>query len=257
MLGPNGLRARLDEGEVLIGCWSHLASPIAAEVVALAGYDFLIIDHEHGPGHYLDATAILQAVSGTGVGGLIRVPWNDTVHLKRALDTGVDGVIVPYVSTEEEARRAVDACFYPPKGTRGMAHVLCRASHYGLKMEEYAETLERNLSVVVMIETPQGVANLPAIAALDGLHMIFIGPFDLSTSLGIAGEFDNPRFRNLLLEAEAAVKESGKVLGSIATRVDDVQALRERGYRFIASTSDVLLLRDAALGDLRTARVRR
>ena len=246
MFRANPLNEKFANGDVAVGCWSHLASPIAAEIVALAGYDFVVIDHEHGPGHYLDATAILQAVGTTGAASFIRVPWNDAVHLKRTLDAGVDGVIVPYVQSGEEAKRAVDACFYPPDGTRGMAHVLCRASDYGLRMHEYAEGLRENLTVVCMVETPDGVVNAAEIAAVDGLSMVFIGPFDLSTSMGIAGQFDNPKFRTALNEAEAAVKESGKLLGSIATHIDDVSALRERGYQFIVGASDVLLLRDAA-----------
>ena len=253
MYRTNPLNAKLASGESTMGCWSHLASPIAAEIVALAGYDFIVIDHEHGPGHYLDATAILQAVSATDVATFIRVPWNDPVHLKRTLDTGVDGVIVPYVRNAEEAKRAVDACFYPPRGTRGMAHVLCRASDYGLKMDEYADSLHDNLTIACMVETPEGVKNAAEIAAVDGLSMVFIGPFDLSTSMGIAGQFEHPAFRAALSEAEAAAKEAGKLLGSIATHVDDVAALRERGYDFIVSSSDLLLLRDAACQDVRGA----
>lgn len=253
MYRTNPLNAKLAGGGCVVGCWSHLASPVAAEVVSLAGYDFIAIDHEHGPGHYLDATAILHAVSGAGVASFLRVPWNDPVHLKRALDTGVDGVIIPYVRTADEARFAVDACFYPPVGSRGVAHVLTRASDYGLHMQEYAEHLGENLTIACMLETPQAVENVAEIAAVEGLSMVFIGPFDLSTSMGIAGQFENPAFRAALRQIEEAVKAAGKLLGSIATAVDDVAALRERGYQFIISSSDVILLRDAACRDAKRA----
>ena len=250
MYRPNPLNDKRADGGKALGCWLHLASPIAAEIIALAGYDFVIIDHEHGPGHYLEATSMLQAVSATPAATLIRVPWNDSVHLKRALDTGVDGVVIPYVCTGEEAKRAVDGCFYPPAGSRGMAHVLCRASNYGMNAEEYARDLRQNLTIVCMIETPEGVRNIPAIAGVDGVGVVFIGPFDLSSSMGIAGNFDHPDYRSQLAEAEAAILESGKVLGGIATSVDNVQSLYERGYQFVASKSDVTLLRDAARQDL-------
>ncbi|MBS38371.1 MAG: 2,4-dihydroxyhept-2-ene-1,7-dioic acid aldolase [Thiotrichales bacterium] len=254
MFRPNPLNKKVADGGCAIGCWSHLASPIAAEIVALAGYDFLIIDHEHGPGHYLDATSIMQAISATPCASFLRVPWNDAVHLKRALDTGVDGVIIPYVRSAEEACQAVDACFYPPAGTRGMAHVLARASDYGMKMNEYADQLEENLCVTCMVETPDGVRAIPEMAKLERLSMIFIGPFDLSTSMGISGQFEHPEFRSMLSDAEAAVKASGKLLGSIATGVDDAAALRDRGYQFVVASSDLLLLREAALTNLETSR---
>ena len=243
-------KIKLANGGSVLGCWSHLASPIAAEIVALAGYDFVLIDHEHGPGHYLDATALLHSVSATPCATLMRVPWNDPVHLKRALDTGIDGVVVPYVCTKEQAQQAVDGCRYPPVGSRGMAHVLCRASDYGMKAAEYARDVDANLLIVCMVETPEAVRNLPEIAAVDGVDVIFIGPFDLSSSMGIAGKFDHPELRSLLSEAEAAIRESGKIMGTIPNFVDDARQLFARGYQFVVSQSDLILLRDAALQDV-------
>lgn len=246
MYRPNPLNSKLQNAQPLLGLWHHLSSPIAAEIIALAGYDFVVVDHEHGPGHYLDATSVLQAMSGTPVASFIRVPWNDHVHLKRALDCGVDGVVIPYVCNAEEAKRAVQACFYPPKGNRGMAHVLCRASDYGIRAEEYAQALEENLTIACMIETVEGVRRVPEIAAVDGVSVIFIGSYDLSCSMGIAGRFDDSNYRALLNDAESAVRESGKILGGIPTPTDDVHALYRRGYQFVVGKSDVMLLRDAA-----------
>ena len=250
MYRPNPLNEKLQADGVVHGCWLHMASPVAAEVVALAGYDFVLIDHEHGPGHYLDATGLLQAISATSAASILRVPWNDAVHLKRALDIGVDGVLIPTIGNAEEAKRAADACRYPPGGTRGMAHVLCRASDYGLHAEAYAKDVEKNLMVILMIETLQGVKNVGEIAAVEGVDALFIGPFDLSCSLGKPGALEDPAFRTLLHETESAIGESGKLMGTIATGVDNAAALRERGYRFIVTNSDVLLLRDAALNDV-------
>lgn len=246
MYRPNPLKTKLGNGGSTLGVWHHLASPVAIEIMALAGYDFVIIDHEHGPGHYLDAISLLQAMSGTPVASFIRVPWNDHVHLKRALDSGVDGVVIPYVCSGDEAKRAVDACFYPPTGNRGMAHVLCRASDYGLRAEDYALNLEENLTIACMIESPEGVRSIPDIAAVDGVSVIFIGPYDLSCSMGLAGRFDHCDYRTLLQEAEAAVRESGKILGGIPTPLDDAHALYRRGYQFVVGKSDVMLLRDTA-----------
>ncbi len=254
MYHRNALNSILSTGGKALGSWLHLSSPIAAEIVALAGYDFVVIDHEHGPGHYLDATALLHAVSATPAATLIRVPSNDTVHLKRALDTGVDGVVIPYICTAEEAKRAVDACNYPPTGSRGMAHALCRASDYGLRAEEYISGLPENLTIVCMVETPEAMRNISDIAAIDGIDVIFVGIHDLAASMGIAGQFDHPDLRSLLRDTESAILESGKVMGSIPTTVDSSLRLFERGYQFVVSCSDVILLRDAAQTDVMASR---
>ena len=248
MYRPNAIKSKLLAGEVVVGCWSHLASPIATEIIALAGYDFVVIDHEHGPGHYLDAVSILQAIATTNAAGIIRVPWNDAVHVKRALDIGVEGIIVPYVSTAQEAKVAIRACMYPPNGNRGMAHVLSRASDYGLKADEYARRVDENLLRICMIETEESINNLPEIVKTEGLDMVFIGPFDLSCSIGCPGQFDDENFRALVGRAETIVRDSGKFLGSIG--FDDHVDMRQRGYQFIISTSDLVLLRDSAVDDL-------
>ena len=126
-----------------------------------------------------------------------------------------------------------------------MAHVLCRASDYGMKADEYAEGLEANLTIACMIETPEGVRNIPDIAAVDGISVIFIGPYDLSCSMGIAGNFEHSAYCTLLAEAEVAVRESGKILGGIPTPSDSAQAMYHRGYQFVVGRSDVMVLRDA------------
>jgi len=244
------LRRRLDQGGRALGCWLHMASPIAAEIVALAGYDFVLIDHEHGAGNLLGAVSQIQAVSATPAATVMRVPWNDPVYIKRALDTGIEGVMIPAIEDAEAARAAVAACRYPPAGIRGVAYSVTRAADYGLRAAEYGAKANDNLVVMCQIESPRAVDNIAEIAAVEGVDVLFIGPFDLSAAIGKAGRFDDTEVAAMLERAEARALESGVVLGGIPKAGDDVAAMHERGYRLVVGGSDVTHLRDAARADV-------
>ena len=254
MFRKNPLLPRLEDGPPLVGCWSHLVSPAAAEILALCGYDFVIIDNEHGPTSLSESTIIMMAVSTTPAATLMRVPWNDPVYIKRALDTGIEGLMIPAVEDAEAARRAVAACRYPPEGIRGVAYAVTRAADYGLKLAEYAEKANDNLVVMCQVETAKTVDNIEAIGAVDGIDVLFIGPFDLSASMGKPGQFDDPEVADALERAEAGIRASGKTLGGILRPGDSLAAMVKRGYGLMISASDATLLRDAALADLKTAR---
>ncbi len=229
-------------------------SPIAAEVVAQAGYDFVLIDLEHGPGSYLDAIALMQAIQGRDCVPLIRVPSNDEVALKRALDTGVAGVMVPAVNTAAEAEAAVAACHYPPRGRRGMAAAIVRGADYGLRAAEYIESAGTALLVMCQIESAEAVENVTAIAAVEGVDMLFVGPFDLSASVGHPGQPDHPEVRALIARVEVAARSAGKRLGAIPTPERSAAELVAAGYQLIVADADVLLLRDGARASLATLR---
>lgn len=250
MYRKNVLKTKLLDGCPALSCWLHLTSPVAAEIISLVGYDGAVIDLEHGPVDYLGATALMQAMSATSTSSIIRVPWNDPVEIKRALDTGVEGIMVPSVDTVEEAQAAVAACRYPPQGLRGAAHILNRASSYGLDSERYLRENFSELLVICQVESLDSVANIEEIAAVDGIDMLFIGPLDLSGSAGELGNFTNPTFVNALARAEQVVGESNKLLGGIPRPDDSPLEMFARGYNLVVSSSDALLLRDAALNDL-------
>lgn len=251
MYRENAFKKRLIAGERGNGCWLHLDSPIAAEILALAGFDSFVIDHEHGPGELIGAVRLIQAMSATPASPIMRVPWNDPVMLKRALDIGVEGVMIPSVNSAAEAKAAVAACRYPPRGKRGAAYGLTRAADYGLSSKAYVETAHENLLIICQIETRDAVAAAADIAAVDGVDMLFIGPFDLSGDMKMLAQFDDPDFLAMRDAAEAAVKASGKLLGGIPVAGDLPPDLAKRGYNFIVSGSDVLLLRDAAVAHLK------
>ena len=235
------LKARLKAGEKLLGAWSMSTSPDNAEVMALSGLDFVLMDHEHGQATLPDAIAQLRAMKGTSCAGLMRVPWNDMVFIKRALDAGIHGVMVPQVNTAEEARAAVAACRYPPRGVRGAAGGT-RAAAYGVDTGYY-DRADDDLIIIVQIETPQAVENVEAIAAVDGVDVVFIGPRDMSAALGKLNKMDDPELRALIARVEQATLASGKALGTVAPTAALVKELFGRGYTFLISGSDLSHLR--------------
>lgn len=254
MYRENHLKKKLLNGQKALACWLHTASPIVAEVMALGGYDGAVIDFEHGPVNYLNATTLMQAMSAAPTSPIIRVPWNDPVEIKRALDTGCEGIMVPEVNSAAEAEALVRACLYPPLGKRGAASVLNRASSYGLDHARYLEDNGKELLVIAQIESLESVANLERIAAVDGIDVLFIGTNDLSGDCGGIGDYDNPVFIEALARAEDIIGKSNKALGGLPRACDPASAMLERGYDFVISASDILMLRDAALQDLKINR---
>jgi len=249
-MAPPNLKQRIAERGPQFGCWLEMFSPIVAEVVAQAGYDFVLIDLEHGPGSYLDAISLMQAIQGRDCAPLMRVPSNHEVALKRALDTGVAGVMVPAVDTAAEAEAAVAACHYPPRGRRGMAAAIVRGADYGLRAAQYIESAGAELLVMCQIESAEAVENVAAIAAVEGVDMLFVGPFDLSANLGHLGQPDHPEVRATIARVEAAAQAAGKRLGAIPTPERSAAELVAAGYQLIVADADVLLLRDGARASL-------
>jgi 4-hydroxy-2-oxoheptanedioate aldolase len=235
------LKARLKAGEKLLGAWTMTDSPDNAEVMAQSGLDFLLMDHEHGQATIPDAIAQLRAIKGANCAGLVRTPWNDMVYIKRILDAGIQGIMVPQVNTPEEARAAVAACRYPPLGIRGAAGGT-RATSYGADMGYYGRAADE-LLVIVQIETPQAVENAAAIAAVEGVDVVFVGPRDLSAYIGKLNKMDDPELRALIAKVEDATLTSGKALGTVAPTGALVKQLFERGYNFLISGSDMTHLR--------------
>lgn len=245
------LKTRLKAGEQLLGAWTMSASADNAEVMALSGLDFVLMDHEHGQATMPDAIAQLRAIQGTKCAGLVRAPWNDMVFIKRILDAGIHGIMVPQVNTPEEARAAVAACRYPPLGIRGAAGGT-RAASYGLDMGYYERAADE-LIIIVQIETPQAVENAAAIAAVDGVDVVFVGPRDLSATIGKLNKMDDPELRALIAKVEDATLKSGKALGTVAPTGALVKQLFARGYNFLISGSDLTHLRAGIVQMMREA----
>jgi 2-dehydro-3-deoxyglucarate aldolase/4-hydroxy-2-oxoheptanedioate aldolase len=251
VLGPtlairNRVKRMLQEGKKTAGAWLQIASPFTAEILARAGFDWLIIDLEHGPGDILTLASQLQAMNGTGVTPLVRAPWNDFVTIKRILDTGVCGLLIPYVNTAEEAQAAVRACRYPPHGVRGVAGSP-RAQGYGQNVREYLARANDEILLLTAVETPAAVANLESILAVDGVDGIFIGPMDLATNMGYLGDPSHARVQEAIAEIEEKVLNSGKVLATISGSWEQAQRLYDKGYQMVMLMADgVSLAKQAA-----------
>ncbi|MDQ0467751.1 HpcH/HpaI aldolase family protein [Labrys wisconsinensis] len=245
MVKPNLLKRRLAQGEALFGAWIGTGSAVNAEILAHQGFDFLILDLEHGPGDVKDAADMLRAV-GPATPCIVRVPWNDPVFLKRILDAGADSLMIPSVETAEEARAAVQACRYPPQGRRGYAAPLVRASTYG-KAKDYMRGANDELLLIVQIESAEAVGRAAEIAAVDGVDVPFLGVNDMAGSIGRLEELDHPDVRALVARAEAAMRASGKPMGTVPSAGATWQSLFEAGYQLVPVASDVGLMRDAAL----------
>jgi len=240
------LKARMRAGEAANGFWVELFSPTAAEVMAAAGYDCAMLDLEHGVADLCDAVAVMRAMRGTGCTPLVRVPENDVAWVKRVLDSGAEGVMIPAVNSAAEARAAVAACHYPPRGIRGMAAPIVRASGYGQDWRGYVDEAGRQVLVICQVESRAAVENVAEIVAVEGLDMIFLGPFDLSASLGYMGEPDHPDVRSAITTVEAAAKAAGCLLGAIPTPARSARDLYRDGYNLVLGDGDLVFVREGA-----------
>jgi 4-hydroxy-2-oxoheptanedioate aldolase len=242
MFRHNVLKDRMGAGEPVFGLAHALANPSVAEMIGMAGFDFVLIDGEHGTGDHQTHLRCLQAVAGTSAQALLRVDSNDSVVIKRALDLGVDGIMVPNVATAEEARAVVASCRYPPSGIRGYAASGVRASDYGFQAARYLKDYAAELLIAVMIESREGAANVKSIAAVEGIDVIQVGANDLSYDLGVPEQFDHPSLLTAVAHIEDAAKRNDKWLGGAPLPGVDPAGLIERGYRLITLGRDVGVL---------------
>lgn len=244
MYRENRLKQRLYSGHKALGCWLATGNPMAAEIIALAGYDFIMIDHEHGPADVMGAVGVLQAISASDSTSLLRVPWNDPVYIKRALDIGTEGIMVPMIETAAEARAAVAACRYPPEGNRGVATSIVRATDYGLSEDDYVQSVNDNLVILCQIESLKAIDNIEEIAATEGVDVLFVGPADIAADIGLRGQLGHPEVKETLARAEAAIKGAGKLMGTVPRAGLDAPALFEMGYDMVSGGSDVTHIRN-------------
>jgi 2-dehydro-3-deoxyglucarate aldolase len=236
-------RARLIAGGVLIGPVVTLPAPEVAEILVGLGFDWLFVDAEHGPIGIRDAQALLQA-AGPGCPCLVRVPAGEEVWIKKALDIGAAGVIVPQVHTPQQAERVVRLCKYPPQGFRGVG--VARAQGYGGRLTEYLGTANEQVAVVVQAESAEAVRNIRSIARVPGIDAVLIGPYDLSSSLGKAGQLADPDVTEAIATVTEACLDAGVRLGIFGANASAVRPFIERGFTLIAVGIDTLFLAQAA-----------
>lgn len=233
----NWIRERVLKGEMVAGTWLNLGSSLTAEIAGRAGFDWAVVDVEHGAGGHDSLVHQLQALAGTPVSPLVRIAWNEAPRFKRVLDLGAVGVVVPYVCSAEEARQAVAAMRYPPQGIRGVAS-LNRAAGFGYDLDEYLSAANERLLTVVQIETRGALTAAEEIAAVEGVDVLFVGPMDLSFSLGIPLQYDSPEFKAGLARVAGAARGAGKAAGILLGRPEQIEETIATGFTFIGLGSD-------------------
>jgi 4-hydroxy-2-oxoheptanedioate aldolase len=236
----NAFKAGLAAGKLQIGLWSSLASNIAAEIISDSGFDWILLDTEHSPNEVPDLLSQLQAVQRGTATPIVRPAWNDAVLAKRILDIGAQSLLFPYVQNPEEAKRAVAATRYPPHGIRGVS-VAARASRYG-RVPGYLTKANDEICVLVQVETGQAMRELEAIAKVDGVDGVFIGPSDLAASLGHLGNPQHADVQKAIQDAGRRLKAIGKPAGILTGNEEEARRYMDWGYLFVAVGADVGLL---------------
>jgi 2-dehydro-3-deoxyglucarate aldolase len=240
---PNAFKRDLRAGKRLIGCWVSLTSPVTAEIVGLAGFDWLLIDGEHAPNDMQTFVLQLMALKDSASAPFVRPQSNDVVVIKRLLDAGFYNFIVPMVDTADEARRAVAATRYPPAGVRGVS-VSMRGNRYGT-VADYQKTVGDNVVVVVQIESPAAVAGIDEICAVEGVDGVFIGPSDLAASHGHLGDASHPAVQAAMRTVIERARAAGVPVGILAPVEADARRYLDMGVTMVAVGSDQGLFRAA------------
>ena len=240
----NRFKKRLKAGEVQLGIWNSLPGSYTTELLASAGYDWVLIDTEHAPTDVLDTLPAMQAIAGyPEVSAIVRPAVNDTVLLKRYLDLGVQTVLIPYVQSVEEAKAAVAAMRYPPNGIRGVAGST-RASRFG-QIPGYFQKIENELCLLVQVETRGAMEQLEDIASVDGVDGVFFGPSDLAASYGFIGQPSHPEVKQIIEDAILRLKKIGVPSGILTTDEAFNARCIELGTTFNALGIDASLLMNA------------
>jgi 4-hydroxy-2-oxoheptanedioate aldolase len=242
MFRPNRLKTRLRAGQKSFGTWLQSASPPFAEMAAVAGFDFIIMDEEHGTGELQHAIDMMRAAACTDTTVVVRVPSSEPTYLRRLVDAGAEGLLVPMVESAEQARAIVEAVRFPPRGKRGNAFDATRSSSFGL-VPDYYSRADDNLLIMVQIETQAGVDNAREIADVDGVDAIFIGPTDLSGSIGLPGQTGAPEVVAQIERAMAAARAAGKPLATVPRTGRSANQLYDEGFLAVAALSELYFYR--------------
>ncbi len=239
-LPHNALKHAIREGRSQIGLWSSLSSNYTVEVIAGAGFDWILLDTEHSPNDLESVLQQAQAAAAYPVSTVARVPWNDMVTIKRFLDIGIQTLLVPYVCSVAEATDAVRFTRYPPAGVRGVAGST-RATRFG-RVKDYARRAHEEICLLVQVETKGALDRLEDICGVDGVDGVFIGPADLHASLGYTGEINRPEVVTMIEEAMRRIRRCGKAPGVLAFAEDDIRRYIAAGALFTAVGSDAGIL---------------
>lgn len=241
----NPFKHALGAGEMQFGCWLGLLDNMSAEMMGHAGFDWLVVDGEHGPNHIQSILQTLQVLESTPAHPVVRVPIGETYILKQVLDAGAQTVLVPMVETADQARQLVRDVTYPPHGDRGVGYALTRASRFNM-IADYGTTADDQICLLVQVENRKGLAALDEILKVDGIDGVFIGPADLAADMGHMGRADHPDVQAAIMDALARIRAAGRAPGILSTRDEMTNDAIAAGAQFVAVGADILLLGNAA-----------
>lgn len=237
----NRLKTSLNAGDTTFGCWLGLADPTAAEILGLAGFDWLMLDGEHAPYDLRAITTQLQVLAASDTHPVVRVPVGETHLIKQVLDAGAQSILVPMVETAEHARQLVRDVRYPPHGDRGVANAVVRAGGFST-YADYVTTADAQICLMVQVENRAGLAALDDILDVEGIDGVFIGPADLAADMGHIGDLMHRDVQDAILDATTRIAASGKIAGFMSPNDEMTQKVLAAGARFIGVGSDILLL---------------
>jgi 2-keto-3-deoxy-L-rhamnonate aldolase RhmA len=239
------LKQKIRSGEAVHGCWVNMASTVSAEIVGQAGFDWLLLDLEHGAGDVAIMYQQLQALSASPSTPIVRIDHLWRPKAQRILDAGALGMMFPQIQSADEADEAIRMMYYPPRGMRGMAK-MTRATGFGKYANEYIANLEQNLVGIIQIETLNALQNIDSIAAIDGVDVLFVGPTDLTLSLGILGQLNHAHYQKAINDVAIAGKKYNKAVGVLLQDVNEYEMYFNLGYRFLACGGDSMFVRKGA-----------
>jgi 4-hydroxy-2-oxoheptanedioate aldolase len=239
------LKKRIRNGETVTGCWLNLGSSVTAEIVGRAGFDWVLIDIEHGAGGEQDLLHQLQSLHHTPASSIVRVESHNRQRIQRALDFGAEGIMCPQIRNIQQATMAANALRYPPLGSRGVAKMV-RATGFGTDFDEYRQKSTETITGIIQVETTEILNSLNEIAELEAVDVLFIGPSDLSMALGIFGEYDHPTFTDAVKATALAAKRAGKAAGILLSTPKDFKKYYQMGIRVIACGADGLFVNEGA-----------
>jgi 4-hydroxy-2-oxoheptanedioate aldolase len=230
-------KERLSSGETVHGCWINLGSTVSAEIIGRSGFDWGLIDLEHGAGNDGVMYQQLQVLTGTNTTPIVRIDQISKPKVQRILDAGASGIMFPQIQNAKEAAEVTKMMYYPPQGNRGMAKMV-RATGFGKNAEAYIDGLENNIVGVIQIETLSAVDEIDAIAGTNGVDVLFVGPSDLTMAMGIFGQLDHPKYQKAIQDVANAAKKHNKTAGVLLLDIREYEMYHKLGYRFLACGAD-------------------
>jgi len=248
------LKRKLKEKDLNIGSWLTIGHTAIVEIMAQAGFEWLVVDMEHSPLNQSQCQEMIRTIDLCGLAPLVRVAANDSLFIKQAMDAGAQGVIVPMVKCADDVRRAHDSMYYPPKGKRGVG--LARAQGYGLAFEEYVTKHQNESVLIILIEHIDVVDRIDEVFAVEGIDGYMIGPYDLSASMGMPGQFDNPEVLDIMEKIRIAARKHNIASGIhvVSSDPNDVVSKMSDMYSFVAYGIDFLFLGDSCRNGMKKVR---